>query len=153
MLLLEYRDHGEWAVTVRRADIGLGGEWSVTAENRLGSSTRDWRLRLRQAQIQLQQTSQEAQSRHQDFYKVSLQNVSKIKFIVNLFIIIYLQEQPSVDTISDKEDIKIKKTKEILPNPLEKRSIATKEANKSKTMESRQRVTNGHDSIICILLY
>ena len=43
----EYREHGEWALTVRRADPATSGEWSVTAENSLGSSTRDWRLRVR----------------------------------------------------------------------------------------------------------
>ena len=85
MFLLEYRDHGEWAVTVRRADIGLGGEWSVTAENCLGSSTRDWRLRVRHAQIQIQQVSHEPGPRYEDFYAVQLQNVSKTRFIVNLF--------------------------------------------------------------------
>ena len=43
----EYREHGEWALTVRGADPATTGEWSVTAENSLGSSTRDWRLRVR----------------------------------------------------------------------------------------------------------
>ena len=42
----EYREHGEWALTVSRVDLASGGEWSVTAENSLGSSTRDWRLRV-----------------------------------------------------------------------------------------------------------
>ena len=28
----------------RRAEAECGGEWSVTAENRLGCSTRDWRV-------------------------------------------------------------------------------------------------------------
>ena len=43
----EYREHGEWALTVRAVDPATGGQWSVTAENRLGSSTRDWRLVVR----------------------------------------------------------------------------------------------------------
>ena len=30
----------------RRAEAECGGEWSVTAENRLGCSTRDWRVRV-----------------------------------------------------------------------------------------------------------
>ena len=53
-----------------------------------------------------------------------------------------------MDTISDKEDIKIKKTKEVLPNTSGIRSMATKEANKSKTMESSKRGTNVHDPIM-----
>ena len=32
---------------MRGADQATGGQWSVTAENSLGSSTRDWRLRVR----------------------------------------------------------------------------------------------------------
>ena len=43
---LEYRDHGEWALVVWRLDPGDAGEWSVTAENSLGSSTRDWNIMI-----------------------------------------------------------------------------------------------------------
>lgn len=32
---------------MRGADLATSGQWSVTAENSLGSSTRDWRLRVR----------------------------------------------------------------------------------------------------------
>ena len=41
---VEYREHGEWSLTVRRLGQHHSGEWSVTAENSLGSSTRDWTL-------------------------------------------------------------------------------------------------------------
>ena len=46
-MLSEYREHGEWAMTVRTVDEACRGEWSVTAENSLGSSTRDWMMRVR----------------------------------------------------------------------------------------------------------
>ena len=83
MFLPEYRDHGEWVIIVKRAEVGLGGEWSVTAENSLGSSTRDWRLRVRHPQIQVQQVSQgardhESASGYDDSYQGPVQNVSSI---------------------------------------------------------------------------
>ena len=43
----EYNNHGEWVLTVLRCGGKEAGEYSVTAENRLGNSTRDWRLRVR----------------------------------------------------------------------------------------------------------
>ena len=63
---------------MKRAEVGLGGEWSVTAENRLGSSTRDWRLRVRHPQIQVQQVSQdhESASGYDNSYQGPVQNVS-----------------------------------------------------------------------------
>ena len=45
-LVPEYSD-GEWSLTLVRCEARTAGEYSVTAENSLGSSTRDWRLRVR----------------------------------------------------------------------------------------------------------
>ena len=38
-------------MTVRAVDEACRGEWSVTAENSLGSSTRDWMMRVRPSQV------------------------------------------------------------------------------------------------------
>ena len=38
-------------MTVRAVDQACRGEWSVTAENSLGSSTRDWMVRVRPCQV------------------------------------------------------------------------------------------------------
>ena len=43
-MLLEYRNHGEWALTMARLGPRAEGEYSVTAENSLASSTRDWKI-------------------------------------------------------------------------------------------------------------
>ena len=43
----EYRGSGEWCLVLRSLQPRLAGEFSVTAENRLGSSTRDWQLEVR----------------------------------------------------------------------------------------------------------
>ena len=45
--MLEYRNHGEWALIISRISAREEGEYSVTAENYLGSSTRDWKIRVR----------------------------------------------------------------------------------------------------------
>ena len=42
----EYRNHGEWALTIARLGPRAEGEYSVTAENSLGSSTRDWKIKV-----------------------------------------------------------------------------------------------------------
>jgi len=43
---IEYRNHGEWALTIARLGARTEGLYSVTAENDLGSSTRDWQLKV-----------------------------------------------------------------------------------------------------------
>ena len=52
MVTSEYNNHGEWSLTLVQSLAREAGEYTVTAENSLGSSTRDWRLRVRQPRPQ-----------------------------------------------------------------------------------------------------
>ena len=43
---VEYRNHGEWSLILEKIRLSDHGEYSVTAENSLGLSTRHWNVKV-----------------------------------------------------------------------------------------------------------